>query len=267
MAYTLPNIAVKRVGNRPRYVWRDVTTIPVGSNGSAAATAQIGIPHPGRLIAIKTVSSATQAGTLVIKRDTTDGVQIFTDGDISSDVALSGVGTTNIAEDAAAAAATDCFSGGFPVVSGVHLTYASANAVAHKVSMLFRLCTYFYVDLVSQSGADGSGVVTKFVDLSGPGVLTALQVDYQNVPVTTDILIKNDSTDGDTLFTRTSSATDIAPKLLGAPGLDEAINVTAATDGTEAANGFHRGLFFDIAQSDAFTSSNERIIIECWCDQ
>jgi hypothetical protein len=248
-------------------VWRDVTTTPVGSAGSAAATAQIGIPHPGRLIAIKTVSSATQAGTLVIKRDTTDGVQVWTDGDISSDVALSAIGTAAMDEAAGATAATDGFSGGFPVVSGVHLTYASANAVAHTVSMLFRLCTYFYVDLVSQSGADGSGVVTKFVDLSGPGVLTALQVDYQNVPATTDILIKNDSTNGDTLFTRTSSLTDIAPKLLGAPALDEAINAGAATDGTEAGAGFHRGLFFDVAQSDAFTSSNERIIIECWCDQ
>jgi hypothetical protein len=256
-----------KVGKRPRYVWRDVTTTPVGSNGSAAATAQVGIPHPGRLIAIKTTASATQAGTLVIKRDTTDGVQIWTDGDISSDVALSPVGTTNIAEDAAAAAATDGFSGGFPVVSGVHLTYASANAVAHTVRMLFRLCTYAVVDLVAQSGADGSGVVTKFLNLGGPGVLTALQVDYQNEPSTTDILIKADSTDGDTLFTRTSSLTDIAPKLLGSPGVDEAINVTAATDGTEAGSGFHRGLFFDVAQANAFTSSDERIIIEIWADQ
>jgi hypothetical protein len=152
------------------------------------------------------------------------------------------------------------------VRSGVSLTYASANAVGHTVDLWFRKCLYLRLDLVSQSGADGSGAVTRKVDLHTAGVLAAVAIDYQNEPSTTDIVIKADNSSGTTLLTRTSSLTDIGPICVGAPGGDEAINASAATDGTEGALAFSTGLYFDVAQADAFTSSNERIILECWID-
>jgi hypothetical protein len=86
------------------------------------------------------------------------------------------------------------------------------------------------------------------------------------MPSTTDILVKADTTNGPVLWGNASSATDIAPTLVGGPALDEAIAAGAATDGTESGNAFMRGLFVDVAQADAFTSENEQIIMEFWID-
>ena len=117
-----------------------------------------------------------------------------------------------------------------------------------------------------KAGADGTGAVTRSVPLGNAGVLAAIAIDYQNTPATADILIKADTTDGMILHSRASSQTDLGPTLLGSPGADEAIAATAATDGTECGLAFQTGLFVDVAQTDIFTSGNERIILEMWID-
>jgi hypothetical protein len=282
MAYTVPNTGIIRpwTQRQRRYVHRkmQLTVGGTGKGGGATTTASdtISIPSPGRLVAIRygapaaigVAGAVLTSGALVLKAETTAGAQIFTDADLSSVPTLPlPIGTTALDEGAAATAATDGFSGGFPVRGGVFGSITSGtDTEVCDVDMTFRLCTYVKLDLVAQSGADGSGVVTRLVDLGGPGVLAAIAVDYQNTPATADILIKADSTDGMTLHSRASSQTDIAPRLLGSPGADEAINASAATDGTECGLAFQRGLFVDVAQSDAFTSGNERIILEMWID-
>jgi hypothetical protein len=247
-----------------------------GGGATTAASLQMTTP-PGRLIAIKYGApdattnepiGALTGGALVIKADTTGGAQIWTDGDLSSqtDVPLP-VGTTAVDEGGAATAATDGFNGGFPVRAGVFLSITGGtDTEVLYVDMWFRLCTFAQVVLVSQSGADATGVVTQRLDIGHAGVLAAIAIDYQNTPAGADLLIKADNTNGYTIFTRTSSQTDLAPSLLGRPGADEAINASAATDGTECGNVFRRGLFFDVAENDIFTSGNEKIIVECWID-
>ncbi len=119
-------------------------------------------------------------------------------------------------------------------------------------------------------GADGSGIVTRTLPCQGAGRLVGLAIDFQNMPATTDLLIKADSTDGETLFTTTSSATDIGTaqgRSLGIIGIDEANGAMAATDGSTGGAPFRTGLFFDVAQADAFTSGNEKIVIGCWITQ
>ena len=278
MAYTTPNTRIIRPWDKThlRYVHRrSVMTI----DGAGAAEATQTIPAPGRLVSIAYgapnttesmgIGAALTSGALTVKSETTAGIQLFTDADLSSVPTLpTAVGTTSGDETGAATAATDAFSGGLPCRSGTFLSVASGTeAEVLVVDCYYRLSTYILMDLVAQSGADGTGAVTRYVPLGGPGVLAAITVDYQNTPATADILIKADSTNGPTLNGRASSQTDLAPRLMGAPGMDEAAAATAATDGTESGLAFKRGLFFDIAQSDIFTNGNERIIIECWVDQ
>jgi hypothetical protein len=285
MAYTLPNTGIIRPWNvsKNRYIHRSMV-LTVGGSGKGGGTTGtasdvVSIPCPGRLVAISYGKQhatdklagapvAATGGALVLKAETTAGAQIWTDGDISSvNTAPLPVGTTAKDEGNAATAATDAFSGGFPVRQGVFgsITGGTDGEIIY-VDMWFRLCTWVKLELSSQSGADGAGAVTRSVPLGNAGVLSAIAVDYQNMPATTDLLIKNDSTDGMTLFTNTSSATDILPTLLGRPGADEAIAATAATDGTESGNAFKTGLFFSVGEADAFTSGNEKIVIECWID-
>lgn len=282
MAYTLPNSGIIRPWDhrRKRYIHRkmQLTVGGSGKGGGSTGTASdvIDIPSPGRLVAIRygapaaigVAGAALTGGALVLKAETTAGVQIWTDGDISSVPTIpKPVGTTALDEGAAATAATDGFSGGFPVRGGVFGSISGGtDTEVCDVDMTFRLCTYVKLDLVSQSGADGTGAVTRYVDLGGAGVLAAIAVDYQNMPATTDILIKADQTSGMILHTRSNTLTDLGPTLLGSPGADEAINATAATDGTECGLAFQQGLFIDVAQADIFTGGNERIILEMWID-
>ena len=290
MAYTLPNTGIMRPWNYSvnRYIHRRLSmTVGAGIDPSTGATyttgitgGSVSIPCPGRLIAITygkpnltdSLSGAPVAatgGALFVKAETVAGVQIWTDGDISSVPTTPPipVGTTALDEGFAATAATDAYSGGFPIRQGVAANVTGGtDGETIFVDMWFRLCTWVKLELSSQSGADGSGIVTRAVNLGNAGTLSAIAIDYQNMPVTTDILIKADNTNGTTLFTRTSSATDVAPTLLGRPGSDEAINATAVTDGTESASVFKKGLFFDVAEADAFTTGNEKIVFECWID-
>lgn len=285
MAYTTPNTGIIRPWwySKNRYIHRSIvlTVGGAGKGGGSTGTASdtVGIPCPGRLVAISYGKAnltdkqagapvAATGGALVLKAETTAGVQIWTDGDISTvNTIVNPIGTTAVNSANGATAATDGFSGGFPVRGGVFasITGGTDTEVIY-VDCWFRLCTYLKVDLVAQAGADGTGTVTRFVPLGNAGVLAAIAIDYQNTPATADLLIKNDSTNGMTIFSRPNSQTDLAPSLLGAVGKDEAINASAATDGTECGNGFKNGLFFDLAQTDIFTGSNEHTIVECWID-
>jgi len=285
MAYTTPNTGIMRPWNysKNRYIHRQIVLTVGGSGkgGGSTGTASdvVSIPCPGRLVAISYgLANATEklagapvaatGGALVLKAETTAGAQIWTDGDISSVNTLPlPIGTTAKDQGNAATAATDGFSGGFPVRSGVHAAITGGtDAEVVYVDCWFRLSTYVKLSLSSQSGADGSGAVTRYVPLNNAGVLAAVAIDYQNMPATTDLIIKNDSTNGMALFTNTDSLTDLAPTCLGSPGADEAINASAATDGTECGLAFKKGLFFSVAQADAFTTGDEKIIVECWID-
>lgn len=278
MAYTLPNTGIIRPWDhsKNRYIHRQLRlTVP---NPTATVTGSVSIPCPGRLVAIMYgapntteslgVGGALTSGALTIKAETTAGVQIWTDADLSSvSTKPIPVGTTAYDEAKNATAATDGFSGGFPVRQGIFASLATGTAdEVLVIDMWFRLCTWVKGELVSQSGADGAGVQTKLVRLGNAGVLSALALDFQNMPATTDITIYADSANGPALFTLTSSNTDIAPSLLGSVGADEGSAASAATDGTECGNGFKTGLYIDVAQADAFTSGNEKVVYEFWID-
>ena len=101
MAYTLPNTGIIRPWNvsKNRYIHRrmQLTVGGSGKGGGSTGTASdtIDIPGPGRLVAItyggpNTTDSLSGApvalttGALTLKAETTAGVQIFTDADLSS---------------------------------------------------------------------------------------------------------------------------------------------------------------------------------------
>jgi hypothetical protein len=113
---------------------------------------------------------------------------------------------------------------------------------------------------VAPVGADGSAVATATILAGQAGFVRAIAIDYQNQPTTTDILIKDSTTSGATLFTRTSSNTDLALTPVAMPGIDEAGAATAATDVGSGGWPFLRGLFIDVAQGDGQTSGNEKIV-------
>jgi hypothetical protein len=263
------------MGNLPRdkrIIHRQAILRPEGADGSAVATALIGCP-PGRIVGLAVDYQNQPATTdIVIKADSSTGTTIFTRTSSATDIVPSPVGTTSLDETGAATAATDGFSGGFPVRAAVYIDVAQGDGQTSGdeliiVDLWIKLSRYERIELVAQSGADGTGAVTRTVNLNGAGCLAAVAVDYQNTPATADLLIKADDTNGQTLFTRTSSQTDLAPTCIGRPGLDEANGATAATDGTEGGAFFKRGLFLDLAETDIFTSGNEKTIVELWIDQ
>lgn len=271
MAYTLPNSRYYFPPRGNRYVHKKVVLIPAGADGSAVATAQVAMP-PCRLIAYS-ADFTNQPATIdtLFKADTADGVTIKTLAD-ATDMALFPVGTTAMKSDAAVTSAVDAFSGGFPLRSGLFIDVAQADGGGTDnvvIDLYFRLCTYVSLKLSADSGADGSAVIARLIDLHGPGSLAAVAFDYQNMPSTTDIAIKADSSTGTALVVNhaTGSLTDQAPTLIGRAGQDEAANVTAATDATEGANMFKRKLYVGVAQANAFTSSDEFIMVDMWIDQ
>src|SRR5262245_24938344 len=131
MAYITPNIGIVKAARGPRIIHRRVTNVvgAAGGNATGVAAGQIVCP-PGRLIAVDYgkqhatdfagIPTALTSGALTVKCDTSAGVQIFADSDLSSvPTAPSPVGTTAVDEGRAATAATDGFSGGFPIRSGL----------------------------------------------------------------------------------------------------------------------------------------------------
>lgn len=109
-------------------------------------------------------------------------------------------------------------------------------------------------------GADGAAVATLQWTLGRPGFVRALKIDYQNQPVTTDIVVTADSVSGPTVFTRASSNTDLALTSVAAPGVDEGGAATAGTD--VAGFPFLSGLYFDLAEGDGQTAGNEKVVID-----
>ena len=276
MAYTLHNIGIIRPWDHSehRYIHRQIR---LTADGSGDAVGSCSIPCPGRLVAMTYaapnatdslgVGAALTSGAVTLKAETTAGVQIWTDADLSSvPTRPLPVGTTSYDETGAATAATDGYSGGFPVRNGVYATLASGTENEVLVlDLWFRLCTWVKIDAYPV-GADGSAVWQNTLRLGNAGVVSAIAVDYINLPNTTDVVINADSSNGPALFTKDNNNTDIAPSLLGAPGADEAINATAVTDGTENGNAFKQGLYINIHDSDGQTSGNEHAVIELWID-
>ncbi len=284
MAYTVPNRQVIRAWQgvgRKRYGIHTASMLVGGiqDDGTTAATgtavSNLRV-HPGRIVgaewgkksAPETYGNAT-SGTLVTKAESTAGVQIFTKALTSAQDGFIPVGTTAVDEGRAASAATDAFSGGFPIRGGIFSSVASGtDGERITVDYLVRYCTYARLKVIAQSGVDGSGAATYTLRLGSPGVLAAVALDFTSQPATTDVTIRaDDATTGTALFTSTDSATDLAPSLLGRPGTDEGGAASAATDGTEAANGYKSDLVITLAQGDAFTSQDETIIVELWIDE
>lgn len=119
---------------------------------------------------------------------------------------------------------------------------------------------------LSPVGADGSAVITSTLTVGRPGFVRAIAVDYQNQPATTDLVIKADSSSGATLFTAANTATDIAAKPVGMPGVDEGNAATAATDIGSGGWPFGTGLHFSVAQGDGQTSGNEKVVVDVWLE-
>jgi hypothetical protein len=114
--------------------------------------------------------------------------------------------------------------------------------------------------ILKPAGADGAAVATGSFSVGKHGLVRAIKVDYQNQPVTTDITLTDGY--GNVLFTRTSSATDIALSPCGRPGVDEAGGATAATDGVSGGWPFISGVYAAVAEGDGQTSGDEKIVID-----
>lgn len=258
----------------PRVIHRAVTLVPAGSAGSAVAEAFVPTP-PGRVthVAIDYVGTAAATTDVVLTADGlsdgSTGTAFFTVDDNATDIAQRPLGSPSASDEARnATAATDGTEGGRFVKTGVHIDIHDADPdEAIKVEFWLERLRYDVTTLVAQSGSDGSAVVTRTLNMNGAGNLLGLQFDFQNTPATADVVIKADSTDGETLFTSTSSQTDFGPVALGRVGGDETNAAVAATDGIGGGAVFRRGLFFDVAQSDAFTSGNEQILVYTWVRQ
>lgn len=257
----------------PRVIHRRVTITTVGSDGSAVGETYIPLPA-GRITHVAVDHSSGQAATTDVVL-TSDGLSDGSTGkvwltvdDSATDIAAKAIGTTAGDEAFAASAATDAIEGGLFVKNGLHIDVHDADGgETTTVDIWLEKLRYEVVELVAQSGADGSAVVTRTLKTNGAGNLLGIQVDYQNTPATADLVIKADSTSGATLLTRTSSQTDIGPLAVGGPGGDETNAASAATDGLAGGFVFTTGLFFDVAQSDAFTSGNEKIVVHLWIRQ
>jgi len=258
-----------------RVFHRRLAITPVGSAGSAAGVAYTSLP-PCRLTHVKFDFSASHAATsdTLLKADGlsdgSTGRTLLTLTDTTTDIPIRALAQPlAVDEGRAAVAATDGVEGGAFIKNGLAMTVAQGDAVADTViaDFWFEALRYEVVTLVAQTGADGAGAVTRTVPMYGAGNLLGVELDYQNTPATADVVIKADSTGGETLFTSTSSQTDLTPVALGIIGIDEANAAAAATDSMGGGAPFRTGLFFSVAESDAFTSGNEKILVHCWIRQ
>jgi hypothetical protein len=250
---------------------RKVHLKPVGADGSAVATHSLNTG--AAVVRFIAVDYSNQPATtdLVIKADGSGGDTLFTVTNGNTDIAAKPVSmTAGVDEAAAALAATDGSAGGVPVKAGLHFDVAQADsstAADHfiEIDVWYESVKYIKVESFPV-GADGAAVDTKTVRLASPGIIRAIKVDYQNQPVTTDILIKAENTSGTTLFTRTSSATDIALSPVGMPGVNESNAALAATDASDGGWPVKGAIFIDVAEGDGQTSGDEKIVFEFWID-
>ncbi len=100
-------------------------------------------------------------------------------------------------------------------------------------------------------GADGSAAAHDTVGNNAPAVLRYVKIDYTDVPSTTDILIKEGSSSGRTLFTRTNSNTDTTLVAVVEDGVDSAGGTVANIEG----QAFEGGLYISVAQANASATS------------
>lgn len=259
----------------PRVFHRRLRVTTAGSAGSATGVAYVALP-PCRLthVAVDFHASAAATTDTLFKvdglSDGTTGSTILTLTNTVTDIPMRALGQPNaVDEGRAVTAATDGVEGGAFIKNGLAVSVAQGDALTDCVivDLWFERLRYEVVTLIAQSGADGAGVVTRTLPLNGAGNLLGLEFDYQNTPATADVIIKADDTNGTTLFTTTNSQTDFGPASLGIIGIDEANGAVAATDGIGGGQVFKTGLFFDVAQTDAFTSGDEKILVHCWIRQ
>lgn len=117
---------------------------------------------------------------------------------------------------------------------------------------------------VTTTGSAGSATGTTTWTRGRPGIVRFVKFDFHaSAPATTDVTIKADSSTGQTLFTVTNSATDIDPKPVGMPGVDEGNAALAATDASSGGFPFSTGLYVSVAQSDALTDA---VQVDVWYD-
>ena len=256
---------------------RRLELAPAGADGSAVAT---GVIRTGnaivRAIAIDYISQPATTDIL-IKRDNTDGVTLFTVTSANTDIVPTPVSmTAGVDETGAALAATDASAGGWPVAGGLFVDVAQGDGQTTGderviVDVWFEECEYKSITMQTV-GADGSAVATRLIKMAKAGVIRAIRVDYQNEPVSTDIVItadvlESDFSLGNIIFTRTSSATDILLSPVGAAGLNESNAALAATDASDGGWVFQSNFYIDIAQADGYAGGgNEQVVFEFWID-
>lgn len=273
----MPTTAVRadRLYTQPRVFHRQARITTTGSAGSATGSAYIPLP-PGRITHVKVDYHASAAATTdtVFKvdglSDGSTGTTILTLTNTVTDIPIRALGQpAAVDEGNAATAATDGVEGGAFVKNGLSIAVAQGDALTDCVivDIWYERLRLETVELIAQSGADGTGAVTRTLDMNGAGNLIGVQFDYQNTPATADVVIKADGSSGDTIFTATNSNTDFGPSAIGIVGIDEGNAAAAATDGMGGGHVFKRNLYFDVAQSDIFTSGNEKIVVYCWVRQ
>lgn len=267
-----------RLFETPRVLHRQVRITTTGSAGSATGTAFLSLP-PGRVTHLKIDYSASAAATgdVIIKSDSTvggsGGTTIFTADDNATDIAWRVLGQPSAVDEARnATAATDGVEGGAFVRGGLYFETHDNDAVTDCVviDILYEVLRHERITLISQSGADGAGAVTRTVPFNGAGNLLGLTIDFQNMPATTDITVYDGraAVAADLVFTSGNSTTDTATgAAVGIVGVDEGNAAIAATDGAGGGIPFREALHFVVAQADAFTSENEKIVIDLWVRQ
>jgi len=253
----------------PRVLHRRVRLTTTGSAGSAVATALVPLPA-GVLRAIKVDYHASAPATtdFVIKADGSSGNTLFTATNTVTDIALRALGSpAALDEGSAVTAVTDATDGGAFFKSGLYFDVAQSDALTDAAIVDVWVDVLRYEELTLYPvGADGSALVVATKNLNGAGILRGITIDYQNQPVTTDIIIKADNSSGETLFSRANSATDITtPVGLGLIGVDEANGVIAATDASAGGQPFRTGLYVDVAQGDA--GATKLIVFGFWIEQ
>lgn len=125
-----------------------------------------------------------------------------------------------------------------------------------------------YSFTLAPTGADGAAVATKRLGLAHGGMLRAISVDYQNQPVTTDIVVYDgDDNTGEAMFTLTSTNTDVPKTVLTTENAKTEDNTGATANAGFGGIPFERNIFVDLAQGDGQTSGNEKVVMRLWVER
>jgi len=252
--------------------WR-VELRPVGADGSAVATAWLRT-GAARITHIAVDYQNQPATTDLLIYDTLGGTAYFGNSNSATDIPVRGVATPGaLDEGSAVTAATDGVDGGWFVKDGLYFDVAQGDGQTSGDEVIIVDVWGIETDIIEvklfPTGADGSAVATRLVKMHRAGIIQGIQCVYgAGVTATTDLVIKADVLDdlsgGNTLFTRSNSATShLIGVGLGIIGIDEGNAAVAATDAIGGGQPFKRNLYFDIAQADAY-STNEDITVRLW---